>query len=72
MKALWIIVAICSVIGVVDGFLPAITLASSAPQQAAGAAIGIAWAVIPYCFVKAISMLRPRSVVIESASKEDK
>ena len=65
MKILWGVVAICAVIGLLDGLLPASTMANSAPQQAAGAAIGVAWAVIPYCLVKAISMMRPRSVVIE-------
>lgn len=65
MKILWGVVAICAVIGLLDGLLPAITMANSAPQQAAGAAIGIAWAVIPYCLVKALSMMSPRKVVIE-------
>ncbi|MDE9557661.1 hypothetical protein KKJ06_20125 [Xenorhabdus bovienii] len=65
MRILWILVAIFSAIGILSGLIPALTLAESAPQQAAFAAIGIAWAVIPYCLVKAISMLKPRSVVIE-------
>ncbi|ARM68119.1 hypothetical protein Q4R01_17540 [Morganella morganii] len=67
MKILWGVVVICAVIGLLDGLLPAITMANSAPQQAAGAAIGIAWAVIPYCLVKAISMMKPRVVIVESA-----
>ncbi|MDC9748676.1 hypothetical protein [Proteus mirabilis] len=70
MKLLWILVAVCSVIGFVNGMLPAIILAESAPQQAAGATIGIGWAVIPYCFVKAVSMMWPTSVIIESNKAE--
>lgn len=70
MKLLWILVAVCSVIGFVNGMLPAIILAESTPQQAAGAAIGIGWAVIPYCFVKAVSMMWPTSVIIESNKAE--
>lgn len=70
MNFLWLGVVICSIIGIFQGLIPAVMLANSAPQQAAGAAIGIAWAVIPYCIAKAISMTRPRTVVIESAKKE--
>ncbi|WP_334470822.1 hypothetical protein [Arsenophonus sp. PmNCSU2021_1] len=66
MKILWIVVAICSAFGILTGLIPALTLAKSTPQEAALAAIGIAWAVIPYCFVKAISMMKPRSVVVET------
>ncbi|UXD25290.1 hypothetical protein FORC065_2486 [Yersinia enterocolitica] len=42
--------------------------AGSAPQQAAGAAMGIAWAVIPYCFARALQMMKPHEVVIKKKS----
>ncbi len=40
--------------------------ANGAPQQAAGAAMGIAWAVIPYCFARALQMMKPREVIIKT------
>lgn len=64
MKILWILVAVCSVVGFCQGVLMVFG-ANSAPQQAAGAAMGIAWAVIPYCFVRAIQMMKPREVVVK-------
>ncbi|KGP42285.1 hypothetical protein [Morganella morganii] len=70
MNFLWLGVVICSAIGIFQGLIPAVMFANSAPQQAAGAAIGIAWAVIPYCIAKAISMTRPRAVVVEPAKEE--
>lgn len=64
MKALWVIALICGVIGFFQGVL-AVFGASSAPQQAAGAAMGIAWAVIPYCICRAIQQMKPQEVVIK-------
>jgi len=63
VKILWSIVLVCCLIGIGHGII-GISSADSAIQQAAGAAIGIAWAVIPYCLVKAISMMVPRVVVV--------
>ena len=64
MKALWVIALICGVIGFVQGVL-SVFGANSAPQQAAGAAMGIAWAVIPYCICRAIQQMKPQEVVIK-------
>jgi hypothetical protein len=50
----WIVTILCVSIGAattVDG----LSHATSAPQQAAAAAMGITWAVIPYCFTRAVS-----------------
>lgn len=65
MKILWYLVALCSAIGFFQGILMVFD-ANSAPQQAAGAAMGIAWAVIPYCFARAIQMIKPREVIIKT------
>ncbi|HHD2941728.1 TPA: hypothetical protein ACNZ88_004522 [Enterobacter kobei] len=53
MKILWAICVVFGVIGFVQGIIEVFG-AVSAPQQAAGAAMGVAWAVIPYCIVRAI------------------
>ncbi|WP_370557389.1 hypothetical protein NMD88_04045 [Edwardsiella tarda] len=66
MKAVWLVVFICSVIGFLQGVVMLLTQHEiSAPQQAAAAAMGIAWAVIPYCAARAIQMFFPREVVIK-------
>ncbi|OVZ89950.1 hypothetical protein CBW58_18210 [Yersinia frederiksenii] len=65
MKIIWGLVALCSAIGFFQGVFMVMG-ANSAPQQAAGAAMGIAWAVIPYCFAKAIQMMKPREVIIKT------
>lgn len=67
MKYLWVIAALCAAIGFAQGVL-GVMVANSAPQQAAGAAMGLAWAVIPYCFCRAIQQMRPQQVIIK---KED-
>ena len=64
MKFIWGVVAVCSVIGFFQGVFMVMG-AGSAPQQAAGAAMGIAWAVIPYCFARALQMMKPHEVVIK-------
>lgn len=53
MRALHILTVLGAVIG---GFqlLNVEAVAASAPQQAAGAALAVAWTVIPYCFARAI------------------
>lgn len=38
-------------------FLLALAAAESAPQQAAGAAMALGWAVLPYVFVRAIDRM---------------
>lgn len=51
---------VLTVIGAVLGALTLVgfsLLASSAPQQAAGAAIAIAFAVIPYCLARAVQIV---------------
>ena len=64
MKFLWAISVICGVIGFMQGIV-SVMGAASAPQQAAGAAMGVAWAVIPYCICRAIQQMRPQEVVIK-------
>lgn len=61
---MWKASIVCSVIGFIQGVLMVFG-AESAPQQAAGAAMGIAWAVIPYCICRAIQQLKPQEVVIK-------
>ncbi len=61
---MWKISIVCSVIGFVQGVI-LVWGANGAPQQAAGAAMGIAWAVIPYCICRAIQQLKPREVIIK-------
>ncbi|WP_338805135.1 hypothetical protein WDV76_08925 [Xenorhabdus griffiniae] len=61
MAILWFAVIVCSVLGFVIGLLPALTMAESAPQEAAGAAIAVACAVVPYCIARAVSMLSGNS-----------
>ncbi|WP_235439404.1 hypothetical protein [Edwardsiella sp. EA181011] len=66
MKVIWLAVFFCSVIGFLQGVVMLLTQNEiSAPQQAAAAAMGIAWAVIPYCAARAVQMLLPREVVIK-------
>jgi hypothetical protein len=52
----WFLSIISSLIGAIVA-VALIGWANGAPQQAAGAAIGIAWAVIPYCIARAVSEL---------------
>lgn len=54
---LWCGVIIGSVIGGMD-FYSAINNAESAPQQAAGAAMALCWAIIPYCVARAWDEIR--------------
>lgn len=61
---MWKVSIVCSVIGFIQGVVM-VWGASSAPQQAAGAAMGIAWAVIPYCICRAVQQLKPREVIIK-------
>ena len=56
MKALWIVVMASSVIGAL--LLISTAFADGAPQQAAGAAMGVGCAAIPYIFVRALSEIR--------------
>nr|WP_261766353.1 hypothetical protein [Pantoea agglomerans] len=62
--SMWKASIVCSVIGFIQGVVM-VFLADSAPQQAAGAAMGMAWAVIPYCICRAIQQLKPQEVVIK-------
>ena len=57
MKVLWFAVAVSSGIGAVV-FLALLAASESAIHGASTAGIGIAIAVIPYCFVRAISELK--------------
>ena len=53
-KALWIITIIGCVLGALTAFA-GIAGANGAPQEAAAAAMGLAFAVIPYCLARAAS-----------------
>lgn len=53
------------IIGVAIGgweLLNTLAFAESAPQQAAGAAMALAWAVLPYCFARAVEKLGESSL----------
>lgn len=56
-KFMWIVTIIMSLIGAVVGF-GGMHLATSAPQEAASAAMGVACAVIPYCISRALTEIR--------------
>lgn len=56
VKFFWVLTLIASVLGGIGLFFIAISPAS-APQQAAGAAIAIGVAVIPYVFTRAVEGL---------------
>ena len=64
MRILWGISALLSVIGFFQGVVMVFD-AASAPQQAAGAAMGLALSVIPYCFCRALQQMNPLEVVIK-------
>lgn len=51
----WVLTLLGSVLG--GGFLLSSFSAQGAPQQAAAAAIGVGFAVLPYCFAGALSEL---------------
>jgi hypothetical protein len=53
-KFLWILTAIGSVLGSLVALI-GVAAANGAPQEAAAAAMGIAFAVIPYCLARAAS-----------------
>ena len=53
-KFLWVLVIIGSMLGGA-AFMIGVPSAEGAPQEAAAAAIGIAFAVIPYCLARAVS-----------------
>jgi len=54
---MWVVTIIMSLIGGLIGF-SGMQAATSAPQEAAAAAMGLAWAVIPYCIAKAFTELK--------------
>lgn len=56
-KFMWIVTIIMSLIGAVVGF-GGMHLATSAPQEVASAAMGVACAVIPYCISRALTEIR--------------
>lgn len=53
-RLVWTLAALGSVVGAVE-LLIEWSAASGAPQQAVIAAAALAWAVIPYCFARAIT-----------------
>lgn len=67
MKYLWGICAFFGVIGLLD-YLMGLGQANSAPQQAAAAAMAMAWAVIPYCICRAIQQIKSQDA---STKKEE-
>lgn len=66
---MWKVSIVCSMIGFLQGVI-LVWGANGAPQQAAGAAMGIAWAVIPYCICRAIQQLKPREVIIKQEAEK--
>ncbi|MBK7096740.1 MAG: hypothetical protein IPH57_17375 [Saprospiraceae bacterium] len=56
-KLSWIFTIIGAILGIVILFATLFD-STGAPQQAAGAAIAVAFAVIPYCIARAISELQ--------------
>jgi len=56
MILVWILVIVGTLIGAGD-LLIVLTTSSSAPQQAAGAAMAVAWAALPYVFARACQAL---------------
>ncbi|MBM3273184.1 hypothetical protein FJY94_08100 [Candidatus Kaiserbacteria bacterium] len=53
-KILWVVTAIGSALGALIAFF-GMFAANGAPQEAAAAAMGIAFAVIPYCLARAVT-----------------
>jgi len=56
-KFMWVVTIIMSLIGAVVGF-GGMFAATSAPQEAAAAAMGLTCAVVPYCIARAFTELR--------------
>jgi hypothetical protein len=54
---MWLVTIIMSFVGAVVGF-GGMYAATSAPQEAAAAAMGMTCAVIPYCIARALSEIR--------------
>jgi len=50
----WVITILCSLVGALVAFI-GVSAANGAPQEAASAAMGMAFAVIPYCLARAVS-----------------
>ena len=59
MKVLWWLVIVGAVVG---ALMLIFTSTSSAPQEAAGAAIAVALVVIPYCLTRAVEGIRSERV----------
>lgn len=56
-KFLWILTIVGSILGALTMFF-GVMGATGAPQEAAAGAIGLAFAVIPYCLARATSEFR--------------
>lgn len=54
LKFVWVIALMFGVFGMIEAVM-GISASQSAPQQAAGAAMGLAYAAIPYCIARAIT-----------------
>lgn len=54
-RIIWIAAAVFSALGFCQ-LIYTVVHAESAPQQAAGAALAVAWAVIPYCIARAVQL----------------
>jgi hypothetical protein len=59
MRAIWILPLLGSLIAGLE-FFDSLISATSAPQQAAGAAMAMSWAVLPYVFARAADGLSQR------------
>jgi hypothetical protein len=57
MKVLWVLTILGAVAGTLT-LLGTFMESASAPQQAAGAAVAVAFVALPYCFARAIEGIR--------------
>ena len=70
MRFLWAVTIIGSVLGGLT-IIFGLAGAEGAPQEAAAAAIGVAFAVIPYCLARAVSEMGSKAVEQATVPKKD-
>jgi sugar phosphate permease len=67
-KIFWILTILGSALGALTALVGVMT-AKGAPQEAAAAAVGLAFAVIPYCLARAVgelSAIKPKDDELQS------
>jgi hypothetical protein len=65
MKVLWVLVILGVAAGTIQFVEVLTSMSISAPQQAAGGAMAVEYAILPYCFVRAIQFM------VESPSERE-